>query len=384
MGILSGLRVVEFSAFVAAPLTGATLTSLGAEVIRVEQRGGGLDAQRWPLHEGRSLYRAGLDRGKRSVALDLRSPRGQELAAALVTAPGADGGILITNLGGTGWTSYDALAMARPDLIMVLLRGTSDGRPAVDYTVNAGLGFPLVTGPEGWDRPVNHVLPAWDVSAGLLAAAGILAAERHRRLTGQGQLVELALADVALAVADCLGFIDEALLVEQDRPRLGNHLFGTYARDFRTSDGRDVIIVALTPRQWRSLGEATGLGEDFATIEARHSVDLRDEGARFIHREEIAELLEPWVGGRTLAEVADALDTHSVLWSPYRTFKEFVRDDPSAETRRAQAVLRFSSSAPEERQAPREIGADTTAVLDECLGLGSAELEELRSEGVID
>ena len=179
------MRVVEFAAFVAGPLSGATLAALGADVIRVEQLKGGPDAQRWPLHEGRSLYRAGLDRGKRSVALDLRSSRGQELAAALVTAPGEGAAIFVTNLGGNGWASYETLSAARNDLIMVRLGGTPDGRPAVDYTVNAGIGFPLVTGPAEYERPINHVLPAWDVSAGLLAAAGILAAERHWRLTGR-------------------------------------------------------------------------------------------------------------------------------------------------------------------------------------------------------
>ena len=89
-GILEGLRVVEVSAFVAAPIAGATLASLGAEVIRVEQLGGGIDARRWPLYEGRSLYRAGLDRGKRSITLNLRSTRGQQLVAEIVARSGEE------------------------------------------------------------------------------------------------------------------------------------------------------------------------------------------------------------------------------------------------------------------------------------------------------
>ncbi len=383
MGVLSGLRVVEFSAFVAAPLAGATLASLGADVIRVEQRGGGIDAGRWPLHEGRSLYRAGLDRGKRSVSLDLRTSQGREVAAALVTAPGEHAGIFFTNLGGTGWASYDELVSARPDLIMILLTGTPDGRPAVDYTVNAGAGFPLITGPAHADRPVNHVLPAWDVTAGLLVAVGILAAERHRRLTGEGQFVDLALSDVALDIADRLGFLAEALHVEEARPRLGNDLFGTYGRDFRTRDGRDAMVVALTPGQWASLGKATGLAVAFAAIEARHGVDLRDEGARFIHRQEISTLIEPWFGQRTLDQVAAILDAHGVLWGPYRTFKELVRDDPRAAEPPA-TPLRFSTAeSGGSRPATVEIGADTESVLREILGIEAEVIDSLRSDHVI-
>ena len=87
-GILAGLRVVEGSAFVAAPLGGMTLAQLGADVIRFDQIGGGLDHERWPLAgDGQSLFWAGLNKGKRSIELDLRSPEGRELATALVTAP---------------------------------------------------------------------------------------------------------------------------------------------------------------------------------------------------------------------------------------------------------------------------------------------------------
>src|SRR5918997_4779667 len=96
-GILAGMRVVEGSAFVAAPLGGMTLAQLGAEVIRFDQIGGGLDHQRWPLAaDGQSLFWAGLNKGKRSIELDLRSPEGRELATALVTAPGADAGLFLT------------------------------------------------------------------------------------------------------------------------------------------------------------------------------------------------------------------------------------------------------------------------------------------------
>ena len=246
---LSGLRVIEVSSFVAAPLGGMTLAQLGAEVIRIDPLGGAPDTTRWPLAPGGgSLYWAGLNKGKRSVTLDLRSPEGQRAVADLVASSGPDGGIVLTNAG-YPWLSCEALRHARPDLIHLRITGWHDGSPAVDYTVNAGLGFPLTTGDEATAGPVNHVLPAWDAACGLYAAIGILAAERHRRRTGAGREITLPLADVALAVTGHLGFLAEGRLAGAGRPRIGNHLYGGFARDFRTGSGDSVLVVTLTARR---------------------------------------------------------------------------------------------------------------------------------------
>jgi 2-methylfumaryl-CoA isomerase len=367
-GILAGLRVVELSAFVAAPLGGATLAAMGAEVIRVDPLGGGIDAGRWPLHEGRSLYWQGLNRGKRSVTLDLRSGTGSEVAARLAAAAG----IVLTNLPARGPLAYEALRLRRPDLLMVAIGGRRDGAAAVDYTVNAGAGFPWITGPEGWEGPVNHVLPAWDMATGFLAVAGVLAAERHRLLTGEGRLVRLSLDEVALAVAHHLGLLDEARLIEEPRGRFGNHLYGTFAREFKTRDGRFVIVLALTARQWRSLAEATQL--PFHQIPA----DLADEGERWQHRQDICALLEPWVGERTLAQVREAFERHQVLWGPYRTFKEMAADEQGDWPPAATPLDFGQGERPRSRPAP-VLGGDTEAVLGE---LGE-DLDQLRAEGVI-
>jgi 2-methylfumaryl-CoA isomerase len=329
-GILSGLRIVEMSAFVAAPLGGATLAAMGADVIRVDPPGGGIDIGRWPLHRGRSLYWAGLNQGKRSVTIDTRHEPGQEKVAKLITAPGEGGGIFLTNLPASGWNSYDELKKLRGDLIMVVITGNRDGSQAVDYTVNAALGFPFITGPEGTEGPVNHVLPAWDAMTGFLAATAILAAERHRRLTGGGQLVELSLSDVGLAVAGHLGLIGEAVLETEPRGRFGNHVYGTFGRDFVTRDGRHVVVLALTPRQWRSLVEATGLSGEFRNLESRLGLYFNNEGDRWRGRQEICELLQAWISVRNLSSVASAFDAQNVMWGPYQTFKELVASDPRA------------------------------------------------------
>ncbi|NIR37491.1 MAG: 2-methylfumaryl-CoA isomerase, partial [Actinobacteria bacterium] len=125
---------------------GMTLAQLGAEVVRIDPPGGGLDYGRWPLTaEGASLYWAGLNKGKRSVTVDMRTDRGREIVRGLVTASGDGAGILVTNLS-PRWLDYEQLRAERPDVIMVVLRGSPDGSIAVDYTVNAAAGYPSVTG----------------------------------------------------------------------------------------------------------------------------------------------------------------------------------------------------------------------------------------------
>src|SRR5262245_10758991 len=217
--LLSGLRIVEASAFVAAPLGGMTLAQLGADVSRVDDIDGGLDAHRWPVTvHGQSLYWASLNKGKRSLAVDLKSPRGRELITALITAPGPDAGIFSTNLpAGRGWLAYDTLKEKRPDLIELNIVGAHDDSPQVDYTVNALTGFPMITGPIEHQGPVNHVMPGWDIATGYAAALAVLAAERHRARSGHGQLVRLALQDVALSATTALGYLAEAEVNKTDR-----------------------------------------------------------------------------------------------------------------------------------------------------------------------
>ena len=112
-GVLNGLRVIEGSAFVAAPLGGMTLAQLGADVIRFDPIAGGLDRHRWPVTEqGASLFWAGMNKGKRSVRIDLTSPRGRELVTELITAPGPDCGLFLTNFPARGFLDYDALGIA--------------------------------------------------------------------------------------------------------------------------------------------------------------------------------------------------------------------------------------------------------------------------------
>ena len=162
--ILEGLRVVEASAFVAcsARRHDPGAARRGRHTLRSHPR-----RHRRPQmarhQDGKSLYWVGLNKGKRSLAIDATKPEGQELLTSLITAPGEGNGIFSTNLrADKGWMSYEELKKHREDLIMVNLLGSSDGTSAVDYTVNCAAGFPFVTGShhaDGPPRPVNHVLP---------------------------------------------------------------------------------------------------------------------------------------------------------------------------------------------------------------------------------
>lgn len=329
-GPLTGLTVVELSAFVAAPLAGATLAALGATVIRIEQEGGGIDARRWPLAaDGHSLYREGLDRGKRLLQIDLREEPGRQRAIDLIAAADA----LVTNLPTVGWTAFENLNRNHPRLVMVVITGTPDGAPAVDYTVNAGTGFPYITGPVGTPDPVNHVLPAWDVAAALTATTGLLAALRDRDRTGRGALVEIALSDVALTTADRLGYLAEARETEDARPRIGNAIFGTYGTALQTADGRHLMVCALTPRQWRGLLRATGLEARFPEPELE-----ADEAERYRRSEEIDAALAGWAIRLTLAQAGERLEAANALWGPYRSFKQLLAEDPRAMDPPASAI----------------------------------------------
>jgi 2-methylfumaryl-CoA isomerase len=398
-GILAGLRIVEGSAFIAAPLGGMTLAQLGADVIRFDDIGGGLDNDRWPItRDGRSIYWAGLNKGKRSIAVDLRSPRGRELLTALITASGEGAGIFTTNMPARGWLAYEELAKKRADLIALNIVGARDGSAHVDYTVNAVTGFPLVTGPAGHHGPVNAVAPPWDLATAYAGAMAILAAERHRRLTGQGQRIVLPLQDMALAATSALGYIGEAAVNDVDRPRFGNEIFGTFGRDFKTSDGRYVMICIFSDRHVDALAAAGGFGDAFARIEKRTGVDLKSDAGRWNARAELCAVIEPWVASLSAAEVSAALKKAGALWAPYQTFRELLQDkdalidNPMFTVLDQPGIGRYPVAATPlqfgavPRQPPRlapVLGQHTDEILSGILGLPDGEIAKLHDAKIV-
>lgn len=395
--LLTGLRVVECASFIAAPSCALHLRQLGAEVIRIDPIGGGPDFHRWPLSpEGKSLYWEGLNKGKKSIAVDFSRPEGRQLVVDLATA----GGILVTNFPRDGFLAHERLQRLRADMISVRVMGWRDGSTAVDYTVNAGIGVPYITG-EGTtgDAPVNHVLPAWDLITGAYAAFVTLAAERERLRTGRGCDAAIPLSDVALSALANMGQVAE-VLTSGDRPRVGNALFGAFGRDFRTADGERVMVVAITRRQWSGLIAALRLESAIAELEARLAVSFaREEGLRFVHREVLFPLFERAIAALQLEQLKQLFDANDVCWSPYRTLSRALREDPRLSLASPwfddivhPSGRRYPAAGPAvtitgaerlaETRSP-QLGEHTDEVLCELLALDAATIAQLRREGLV-
>lgn len=394
---LRGVRVIEAASFVAVPLAGMTLAQLGAEVIRVDPPGGGSDIQRWPVaSNGKSLFWANLNKGKRSVAIDYRTPEGRELLMKLITAPGPGGGVFLDNMVGRRRIRFEELTARRADVIHVHVQGRSNGGPAVDYTVNAEVGVPQMTGPPDNDVPSNHVVPIWDLLTGTSSAMLISAALHQRTATGQGASLDLALADIALAGVASMGWLAEADAAGVPRPRHGNHVFGSFGVDFETSDGQRVMIVALTQGQWDALRDVTETGTVFAGLEQVLDADLSLESDRYRLRETIASVLRPWFLARDFETVRGLLDEARVLWSPYRDMAEVARvaradgegfvaevDQPGIGPALATGSPWRSNDTRSQATPAPSLAGDTDQVLTDQLGLEAADLNDLRRAGVI-
>jgi 2-methylfumaryl-CoA isomerase len=399
--LLTGLRIVECASFIAAPSCALHMQQFGAEVIRIDPVGGGPDFRRWPLSpEGRSFYWEGLNKGKRSVAIDLSRPEGRALATDLITAPGEGGGMFVTNFPHNGFLAHARLRALRADLITVRVTGWGDGSSALDYTVNAAIGVPYMTGPaETPEQPVNHVLPAWDLLTGAYAAFAAVSAERQRRLTGLGQELTVPLSDMALASLGHMGQIAE-VLNGGDRPRMGNALYGAFGRDFTTRDGKRVMVVAITARQWSGLLEALQLQHAMAELEKVLKVSFAlDEGVRFTHRDMLFPIFEHAIGACTLAQLQGRFDPNGVCWGPYRTLSRGLAEDPHLSLDRplfnlldhpsghrypapgAAATLDGVSRGPVVR-APH-LGEHTEQVLAEVLSMSAAQIGALHDAGIM-
>ncbi len=396
--LLTGLTVIEASSFVASPTAGLYLAQMGAEVIRIDQIAGGPDFRRWPHAEnGASLYWENLNRAKKSVAIDLSRPEGRELMQALAVSSGQ----FLTNFPVDGFLSHAGLAAQRPDLITIRIMGQANGGPALDYTVNAAVGIPYLTGPASLgDTPVNHVLPAWDLLTGAYAAFALMTALHHRKATGVGGEIRIPLADVAIASLANLGMVAEIAGAGQERQRLGNTVYGAFGRDFTTADGQRLMIMAITPRQWRGLVRVLDIADAVAAIETtRNTCFDHDEGLRYTHRDALFPLVETRVSQRNTRDLTTAFAANGCCFATYQTLGDAVSDPDlvagnpifaivagnistlSYPAAGAMATIPAQHRQPA-RPAPR-LGADTDAVLERLLGLSPATIGSLHDKGLV-
>jgi 2-methylfumaryl-CoA isomerase len=341
-----------------------------------------------------------MNKGKKSIAVDMKSEEGRELISQIITAPGEDAGMFLTNLRVRGWMDYETLSKAREDLVMVTLTGDRHGRPQVDYTVNPALGIPMMTGPEDSHDPVAHALPAWDLIAGNMCVSALLAAERHRLRGHGGQEVEIALKDVAAATLGHLGMIGDVSLNGADRRKAGNALYGAYGQDFVCADGRRVIVIGLTHRQWTGLVKATGLEKAIKGLEAKLGLSLDDEGNRWRHRRAITAIFKPWFAARNVCEFGEKFTSVGLTWSEFRSVQEALSDDPDlSEENPMFSVVKhpetgsyltpahpaiFQNAPREAAKAAPVLGEHTEEILADVVGLSSGNIGALFDKGLVD
>ena len=397
--ILNGLRVAEISTYVAAPLCGMTLGQMGADIVQINPISGRLDENRLPHNkQGNSFYYPALNKTKRSIRIDLKRPEGRELAAQLIAGnPGDGGGIVLSNLPLRGEMAPEALKKTRPDLISLQVFGNPDGSSALDYTINCASGFPHITGND--PAPLNNVVPVWDISTALYLATGLLAAERHRLLTGEGETITVTLADIMLATVGNLGYLTEAQMNDEPRPVLGNQVYGAFGRDFATSDGRHIMVTGISDKQWQNLCEVMGTTEQMQALQDKTGVDLTSEFGRFIAVDEISTIFEPWFATRTLDDIRKIFTGTRVLWGPFQTFKQLLEEDPRCSLENPlfrildqpgigphmapHIPLDFSKFPRGEITPAPQHGEHSEAVLSDVLGLSSQNIGKLFDTGIV-
>ncbi|MBB4612149.1 CoA transferase [Novosphingobium taihuense] len=399
--LLSGLSIVEVSSFVASPTVGLYCAQMGAEVIRIDDRRGGLDYKRYLMtREGRSLSWENLNRAKKSVALDLQTGEGRELAVELARKVGQ----VVTNLPVESFMAHDRIAAGRPDLVSVRIMGWHDGRQAMDFTVNAASGYPLMTGPEDWDAdsapPVNQILPAWDFIAGAYCAFALMAGLRHRDATGEGSELRVPLGDVAIGTAFNAGAAPEMLYRGGDRERIGNAIWGAFGRDFQSRDGHRFMIAALTPKQWTATVEAFGLTGDLTAVEAELGVSFAaSDHFRFVHRHRLFSMFQEAAERFDYAEMAARLTKAGATFERYRTMYEMAQDpdlvgnnplfgpSPANPSGFEYPATRSFANIPNREAgdplpAPY-LGQHSEEVLSQRLGMASGEIAALIDKGIV-
>jgi len=257
-----------------------------------------------------------------------------------------------------------------------------------------------MTGVPGDPRPVNHVLPAWDLLTGGYAAFALMAAERSRRLTGAGREIRVPLSDVALASVGNLGQIGEVSISGKDRVRTGNEIYGAFGRDFVTRDGRRLMIAAITARQWRGLLKALDLEPVIAALERELGVSFAtDEGLRFKYAARLLPLFEASIARQDGSTLITVFEINGVCWGPYQTLKQaldgdryFSGDNPILAEIAHPSGHRYlapgcAATLPADQRRPPtaapKIGGDTDQVLSDVIGLSDSEIARLHDAAVV-
>jgi crotonobetainyl-CoA:carnitine CoA-transferase CaiB-like acyl-CoA transferase len=392
---LLGIRVLDLSRVLAGPFCSMLLADMGADVIKLEVPGRGDDSREFPpFMEGESLYYINLNRGKRSITVNLKRPEGVKVFKKLVKK--CD--VLIENFSpgtmerlGLG---YEVLKKENPRLIYAAISGFGQtgpyrSRPGYDIIGQAMGGLLSIT---GWPDtpPTRSGTAIGDILSSLFCCIGVLAALNVRERTGSGQLVDVALVDSVYAA---LENIPQKYFVEGKTPgRIGNRYEFIYPYDtFRARDGWVVIAIA-NDAIWERFLAATGLkklGED-----ERFSSNM----LRVDNNAALKELLEKWTSERSRDEIVALLNENRIPSCPIYDIKD-ASEDPHISKAREMVVnvyqpglgnvrlqgnpIKMSETDPRPRGPAPSLGADSELILKEVLGLSDSEIKKLRESGAI-
>jgi 2-methylfumaryl-CoA isomerase len=257
----------------------------------------------------------------------------------------------------------------------------------------------MMTGHADDPRPVNHVLPAWDLLTGAYAAFTLVSALLDRRATGRGREIRLPLSDIAAAALANLGMYAEAKFTGHQRARGGNELYGAFGRDFLLKDGQRIMLVAITARQWKGIQEVLGIADAVAAVEADVGVSFgADEGLRYAHRDRLFPIFERAFAAKRLEELTPAFESLGVCWGPYQPLETALSDPrlfaanplfseiehPSGER---YAAPGSPATIPQDERRPARpasrLGQHTDEVLAEVLGMSGGEIARLHDQGIV-
>jgi crotonobetainyl-CoA:carnitine CoA-transferase CaiB-like acyl-CoA transferase len=390
---LSGIRVLELAQIVAGPFCGTLMAEFGAEVIKTELPDKGDDLRRLgPTEQGVNYWYAVDNRGKKIITLDLRTPKGQEVARRLV--PLCD--VVIENFRpgvleswGLGW---EDLRRLRPSLVMARVTAFGQTGPLRD-----GPGFAAIASAFGgtWylngpaDRPPSRPTPVYpDYLTGLFTAFGVMAALRHRDSTGEGQWIDAALYESAFRILEYTPTLYGRRGVVRERGGIQHS--GWPGGALETRDGR--WIVFTTPAQHLFERLCVMLGEPDLPKDARFATH---EG-RAANMDELLVMVQAWFAARAFEEAVAALLRHDIPHSPVMSMADIFAD---AHYRERQSIIEVPSEIgplPQPAVVPRlsatpgrvthagpPLGRDTDEVLTGLLGMSPAEIAELRAAGAV-
>jgi formyl-CoA transferase len=393
-GALTGVRVVEMGQLIAGPFAGKTLGEFGADVIKIEAPGSGDPLRNWRMiKDGTSVWWQVQSRNKRSVALDLRSSEGQEIARKLI----AEADVLIENFRpgtleawGMGW---EALSALNPGLVMLRISGYGQTGPYRDLPGFGAIGEAMgglrhLTGEPG-RVPVRCGISIGDTLAALHGTIGVLTALYHRKVNGgQGQVIDVALHEAVFNVMESL--VPEHSAFGAVREAAGSALPGIAPSNaYRCSDGY-VLVAGNGDSIFRRLMAAIGrpdLGE---------APDLASNAGRVARVAELDAAIEAWTAPRSVAEVLAALGDARVPAGKVYTARD-IAEDPhyrardmilTQQTRDGYEVEvpgivpKLMGTPGAVRSAAPRLGEDTDAVLRE-IGLSEDQIAALRERKVV-